>query len=89
MTEAWKSLCITTNTVEGFFRIMKKGIDGAYDHVSKEHLHPYLTEFDFRYNARGARMWNTGISPSAMSAGSGENTGTQAKKDRKAFRFKK
>jgi hypothetical protein len=42
----------TTNTVEGFFATLKRGINGVYHHVSKEHLHRYLTEFDFRYNAR-------------------------------------
>lgn len=43
---------VTTNTVEGFFSILKRGIYGVYHHVSKEHLHRYLAEFDFRYNAR-------------------------------------
>ena len=43
---------ITTNTVEGFFGILKRGINGIYHHVSKEHLHRYLAEFDFRYNHR-------------------------------------
>ena len=41
-----------TNTVEGFFSILKRGINGVYHHVSKEHLHRYLAEFDFRYNNR-------------------------------------
>jgi transposase-like protein len=43
---------ITTNTVEGFFSILKRGIYGVYQHVSEAHLHRYLTEFDFRYNFR-------------------------------------
>ena len=43
---------ITTNTIEGFFSILKRGIYGVYQHVSEAHLHRYLTEFDFRYNAR-------------------------------------
>ena len=43
---------ITTNTVEGFFSILKRGIYGVYQHVSEAHLHRYLTEFDFRYNNR-------------------------------------
>ena len=43
---------ITTNRVEGFFSILKRGINGVYHHVSKEHLHRYLAEFDFRYNNR-------------------------------------
>jgi transposase-like protein len=44
---------VTTNTVEGYFSILKRGINGVYHHVGKQHLHRYLTEFDFRYNARG------------------------------------
>jgi len=43
---------VYTNTVEGFFSLLKRGINGVYHHVSKEHLHRYLAEFDFRYNAR-------------------------------------
>jgi hypothetical protein len=43
---------IHTNTVEGFFSILKRGIVGTFHHVSKQHLDRYLSEFDFRYNAR-------------------------------------
>jgi hypothetical protein len=43
---------IHTNTVEGFFSILKRGIYGVYQHVSEAHLHRYLTEFDFRYSKR-------------------------------------
>ena len=39
-----------TNTVEGYFAILKRGVDGVYHHVSRAHLHRYLAEFDFRYN---------------------------------------
>jgi transposase-like protein len=45
-------LCITTNTIEGYFATLKRGINGVYHHVGKQHLHRYLSEFDFRYNAR-------------------------------------
>ena len=45
-------VCITTNTVESFFNILKRGLNGTYHHVSKRHLHFYLSEFDFRYNSR-------------------------------------
>lgn len=38
-----------TNTVEGYFSILKRGIYGVYHHVSQEHLKRYLGEFDFRY----------------------------------------
>lgn len=41
-----------TNTVEGFFSILKRGVNGTYHHVSRAHLHRYLNEFDFRYNGR-------------------------------------
>jgi len=44
--------CITTNTVEGYFSILKRGINGIYHHCGKQHLHRYLAEFDFRYNNR-------------------------------------
>jgi len=41
-----------TNTIEGYFSIMKRGITGVYHHVSAQHLKRYLAEFDFRYNER-------------------------------------
>jgi transposase-like protein len=41
-----------TNTIEGFFSILKRGIYGIYQHVSEAHLHRYQTEFDFRYSNR-------------------------------------
>jgi hypothetical protein len=43
---------VHTNTVEGYFSILKRGIYGVYQHVSEAHLHRYLTEFDFRYSNR-------------------------------------
>jgi transposase-like protein len=43
---------ITTNGVEGFFSILKRGIYGVYQHVSEAHLFRYLNEFDFRYSNR-------------------------------------
>ena len=43
---------IHTNTVEGFFSILKRGIYGVYQHVSEAHLQRYLAEFDFRYSNR-------------------------------------
>jgi transposase-like protein len=45
---------VTTNTVEGYFSIIKRGITGAYHHVSGQHLKRYVAEFDFRYNNRVA-----------------------------------
>jgi transposase-like protein len=43
-----------TNTVEGYFSILKRGITGTYHHVSQQHLKRYLAEFDFRHNERQA-----------------------------------
>jgi transposase-like protein len=43
---------VTTNTVEGFFSIFKRGMKGVYQHCGKQHLHRYLSEFDFRYSNR-------------------------------------
>ena len=45
---------VTTNTVEGYFSILKRGITGTYHHVSSAHLKRYLAEFDFRYNERAS-----------------------------------
>lgn len=42
-----------TNTVENYFSILKRGIVGAFHHVSQQHLARYVAEFDFRYNNRG------------------------------------
>ena len=43
---------ITTNTVEGFYSIFKRGMKGVYQHCAEKHLHRYLSEFDFRYSNR-------------------------------------
>ena len=43
---------ITTNTVEGFFSVFKRGMKGTYQHCKEKHLHRYLNEFDFRFSNR-------------------------------------
>ena len=43
-----------SNTVEGYFSILKRGIIGTYHHVSEAHLNLYLAEFDFRHSNRMA-----------------------------------
>jgi transposase-like protein len=45
---------VTTNTVEGFYSIFKRGMRGVYQFCGEKHLHRYLAEFDFRYSARVA-----------------------------------
>lgn len=41
-----------TNTIEGFFSQLKRGIYGIYHQVSPKHLHRYCHEFGYRYNTR-------------------------------------
>ena len=48
----WKRGDAHTNTLEGFFSILKRGLVGVYQHVDKKHLDRYLAEFDFRQNNR-------------------------------------
>lgn len=43
---------VTTNTVEGYFGIFKRGMRGNYQHCAEKNLHRYLAEYDFRYNTR-------------------------------------
>ena len=43
---------VSTNTVEGYYSIFKRGMTGVYQHCSEKHLHRYLAEFDFRYTNR-------------------------------------
>jgi transposase-like protein len=51
---------VHTNTVEGFFALLKRGVYGTFHSISKKHLHRYVGEFQFRYNSRdlddGERM---------------------------------
>ena len=49
---------VTTNTVEGYFSIFKRGMRGVYQHCAEKHLHRYLAEFDFRYNYRASLGYN-------------------------------
>jgi hypothetical protein len=42
----------TTNTVEGYFSIFKRGMKRIYQHCGEQHLQRYLAEFDFRYSNR-------------------------------------
>jgi transposase-like protein len=46
---------ISTNTIESYFALLKRGINGIYHHCESQHLHRYLAEFDFRYNNRIAK----------------------------------
>lgn len=41
-----------TNTIEGFWSLVKRGLDGVYHQVSPDYLPNYLAEYSFRYNHR-------------------------------------
>lgn len=43
---------VHTNTIEGFWSLLKRGIIGIYHHVSKKHIQFYVDEFSFRYNSK-------------------------------------
>lgn len=42
----------STNTVESYFALLKRGVQGTFHHVSKKHLHRYCNEFAFRWDFR-------------------------------------
>jgi transposase-like protein len=41
---------VSTNQAESFFPRLKRSLDGTHHHVSREHLHRYLAEHDFRHS---------------------------------------
>jgi transposase len=43
---------VHTNTIEGFWSLVKRGIDGVYHNVSPKYLQSYVNEYSFRYNHR-------------------------------------
>ena len=45
---------VHTNTIEGFWSLVKRGIGGVYHSVSKKYLQTYLDEYSFRYNRRNS-----------------------------------
>jgi transposase-like protein len=60
---------VNTNTVEGYFSILKRGVYGVYHHVSENHFHRYLAEFDYRYTRRKATDGERAIEAIKMTQG--------------------
>jgi transposase-like protein len=48
----WVRGDVHTNSLEGFFSVLKRGLVGVYQNVNSKHLDRYLAEFDFRQNTR-------------------------------------
>ena len=44
---------VHTNTIEGFWSLLKNGIRGTYRAVGRDYLQSYVNEYTFRYNHRG------------------------------------
>ncbi|HYG15914.1 MAG TPA: IS1595 family transposase [Bacteroidia bacterium] len=44
---------VHTNSIEGFWSLLKRGIIGTFHQVSPQHLQRYCDEFSYRYNRRG------------------------------------
>lgn len=42
----------STNTIESFFAILKRGVIGTFHNISPKHLHRYIGEFEYKYNTR-------------------------------------
>jgi transposase-like protein len=60
---------VTTNTIESYFSIFKRGMRGTYQHCAEKHLHRYLAEFDFRHNNRIALGVNDTMRAENLAAG--------------------
>jgi hypothetical protein len=43
---------VHTNTIEGFWSLIKRGCVGNFHKVRKKYLHLYVAELQFRYNNR-------------------------------------
>ena len=52
---------VHTNTIEGFWALLKRGLFGQFHSVSRKHLQRYVDEFCYRYNLRNANPF-AGIS---------------------------
>ncbi len=48
----WARGRIHTNSIEGFWSLLKRGIGGVYHSVSEKYLQSYINEYGFRYNHR-------------------------------------
>jgi transposase-like protein len=50
---------VTTNSIESFFAVFKRGVYGTFHHVSPKHVHRYVDEFAFRLNEGNIKRHTT------------------------------
>lgn len=81
--EEWARGDVHTNTLEGYFSILKRGLIGTYQHVDKKHLGRYLAEFDFRMNNRAALGIDDDARANILMAGIGGKRLTYQQSDRR------
>jgi hypothetical protein len=43
---------VHTQTIDGFWLLLKRGINSTFHNVSRKHLPLYVAEFEWRYNNR-------------------------------------
>src|ERR1019366_3326449 len=48
----WVRGDVHTQSIDGFWSLLKRGLIGSFHQVSIKHLHRYITEFQFRFNSR-------------------------------------
>lgn len=48
----WAHGNVNTNSIESFWALFKRGVDGTYHSMSKKHLQRYINEFTYRFNSR-------------------------------------
>jgi hypothetical protein len=62
---------VHSNTIEGVFSLIKRGVMGTFHSVSKKHLPNYLNEFEFRWNTRRLTTASELAAPSSRLTTSG------------------
>jgi transposase-like protein len=50
---------VTTNSIESFFAVFKRGVYGTFHHISPKHTHRYVDEFSFRLNEGNVKRHTT------------------------------
>jgi transposase len=59
---------VHTNTIEGFWSLVKRGISGVYHNVSAKHLQSYLDEYAWRYNHKNDERAHFNLSLSRVAS---------------------